>query len=45
MAGKIDYQIEKYSFTEASEPERLANQWREVIDECRQSHAGVQERL
>ena len=45
MAGKIDYQIEKYSFTEASEPGRLANQWREVIDECRQSHAGAQERL
>ncbi|MEX3020123.1 DNA-binding protein [Kluyvera sp. STS39-E] len=45
MTGKIDYQIEKYSFTEAAEPERLANQWREVIEECRQSHAGAEERL
>ncbi|HAT1572483.1 TPA: DNA-binding protein [Kluyvera cryocrescens] len=45
MAEKIDYQIEKYSFTEATQPERLARQWREVLDECRQSQAGAEERL
>lgn len=45
MAGRIDYQIEKYSFTEVGESPRLAQQWREVIEECRQSGAGAQERL
>lgn len=45
MAERIDYQIEKYSFTEAAEPERLTNQWREVLEECRQSRAGAEERL
>ncbi|MEO3989124.1 ECs1377 family protein [Pseudocitrobacter cyperus] len=45
MAGRIDYQIEKYSFTETGESPRLAQQWREVIEECRQSGAGAQERL
>lgn len=45
MAGRIDYQIEKYSFTEAGESPRLAQQWAEVIEECRQSGAGAQERL
>ncbi|MER1977362.1 DNA-binding protein [Pseudocitrobacter faecalis] len=37
--------MEKYSFTEAGESPRLAQQWREVIEECRQSGAGAQERL
>ncbi|VFS64607.1 Uncharacterised protein [Kluyvera cryocrescens] len=32
-------------FTEATQPERLARQWREVLDECRQSQAGAEERL
>lgn len=45
MAGKIDYQIEKYHFTEVGEPERLTRQWAEVIDECRQTGAGAQARL
>ncbi len=45
MAERIDYQIEKYSFTEVTEPERLTKQWREVLDECRQSRAGAEERL
>lgn len=45
MAEKIDYQIEKYSFTEATQPERLTRQWREVLEECRQSQAGAEERL
>lgn len=45
MAGRIDYQIEKYRFTEANEPARLTRQWAEVLEECRQSGAGTQERL
>lgn len=45
MAEKIDYQIEKYSFTEAAQSERITHQWREVLDECRQTKAGAEERL
>ena len=30
MAGRIDYDIEKYQFTEAGETPRLREQWREV---------------
>ncbi|KFC00980.1 hypothetical protein GTGU_03636 [Trabulsiella guamensis ATCC 49490] len=45
MTERIDYQIEKYSFTEADEPSRLTHQWREVLDECRQLQAGAEERL
>ncbi|WP_058913366.1 hypothetical protein [Entomohabitans teleogrylli] len=45
MAGRIDYQIEKYSFTEAAEPPRLTRQWAEVLEECRQSQAGAETRL
>lgn len=45
MTGKIDYQIEKYSFTETGEPERITRQWQEVLEECRQQKAGAEERL
>jgi len=45
VTGRIDYQIEKYSFTEAGETARLTRQWAEVRDECRQENAGAEARL
>lgn len=45
MAGRIDYDIEKYQFTEAGESPRLRAQWREVYLECRQQQAGAEERM
>lgn len=45
MTGRIDYQIEKYSFTEVGETPRLTQQWADVAEECRQLQAGAQERL
>lgn len=45
MSGKIDYQIEKYSFADVAGTPRLAQQWRDVLDECRQLNAGTEERL
>ncbi|NMT27381.1 DNA-binding protein, partial [Serratia marcescens] len=45
MAGRIDYDIKKYQFTEAGETPRLREQWREVYLECRQLRAGAEERL
>ncbi len=45
MTGKIDYQIEKYAFTETGESPRITQQWQEVLDECRQLKAGAEERL
>ncbi|GMW71302.1 hypothetical protein LOCUS_54030 [Klebsiella pneumoniae] len=42
MAGRIDYDIEKYQFTEAGETPRLREQWREVYLECRQLRAGAE---
>ena len=45
MTARIDYQIEKYSFTEVNESARLAQQWAEVINECRQEQAGSEARL
>lgn len=45
MAELIDYQIEKYRFTEAAETPRLTQQWHEVLEECRQQQAGPEERL
>ncbi len=45
MAGRVDYDIEKYQFTEAGETSRLREQWREVYQECRQLQAGAEERL
>lgn len=43
--GRIDYQIEKYQFSCASEPPRLTRQWADVLEECRQLKAGAEERL
>ncbi|MFV9066121.1 DNA-binding protein [Serratia fonticola] len=45
MVERIDYQIEKYSFAEANETPRIAQQWAEVLKECRQVRAGSIERL
>lgn len=45
MCGRIDYQTEKYSFTEAAESSRLTGQWADVIAECREMKAGPEERL
>lgn len=45
MTGRIDYQIEKYSFTEMGETPRLTQQWADVAEECRQTQAGAEERL
>jgi hypothetical protein len=45
VSGRIDYQAEKYSFTEAAESSRLAGQWADVIAECREMKAGPEERL
>lgn len=45
MSGKIDYQIEKYSFADVAGTPRLAQQWRDVLDECRQLNARAEERL
>ena len=45
MAAQIDYQIEKYQFTAVDEDPRLARQWAEVLDECRQAQADSAERL
>lgn len=45
MTGRIDYQIEKYSFTEIGETPRLTQQWADVAEECRQMQAGAEERL
>ena len=45
MTERIDYQIEKYSFTEVNESPRLTEQWSDVLRECRESKAGAEERL
>ncbi|MBF7954794.1 DNA-binding protein [Rahnella victoriana] len=45
MTGRIDYQIEKYRFTEATESPRLIQQWKDVIAECQANKAGAEERL
>ncbi len=45
VAERIDYQIEKYHFTEVSEPEHLTQQWTAVIEKCHETQAGVEERL
>lgn len=45
MTGKVEYQIEKYAFSEVAEPPRLVAQWGEVLEECRQLQAGAEERL
>lgn len=45
VTERIDYQTEKYSFTEAAESSRLTGQWADVIAECREMKAGSEERL
>ncbi|WP_061797491.1 hypothetical protein [Serratia ficaria] len=45
MTGRVDYQIEKYCFAEATESPRLTRQWANVIAECRENKAGAEERL
>ncbi|MDA8480657.1 DNA-binding protein [Citrobacter sp. Awk 4] len=45
MTGLIDYQIEKYSFTEAAETPRLNQQWADVIAECREEKADALTRV
>lgn len=45
MVERIDYQIEKYSFAEVNETPRIAQQWAEILKECRQVRAGNIERL
>jgi hypothetical protein len=45
MVERIDYLIEKYSFAEINETPRIAQQWAEVIEECRRVRAGSAERL
>ncbi|CAI2159994.1 Uncharacterised protein [Serratia fonticola] len=45
MVERIDYQIEKYSFAEVNETPLIAQQWAEVLKECRQVRAGSIERL
>lgn len=45
MAERIDYQIEKYRFTEINESPRLTRQWADVLHECRQEKWGSEARL
>lgn len=45
MSVRIDYQIEKYSFSEANEPPRLKQQWSDVLNECQANRLGAEERL
>lgn len=45
MTGRVDYQIEKYRFTEATESPRLSQQWKDVIVECQENKASAKERL
>jgi len=45
MAARIDYEIEKYQFTQVDESPRLTQQWAEVLEECRQEKAGSEARL
>lgn len=45
MTRRIDYLIEKYQFTEINESPRIASQWNDVLAECQQEKAGMEERL
>ncbi|EOB2007329.1 DNA-binding protein, partial [Escherichia coli] len=45
MRTQIDYLADKYCFTERSESPRLRQQWQDVLEECRQTEAGPEERL
>ena len=45
MRTRIDYLADKYSFTERNESPRLRRQWQDVLEECRLTEAGPEERL
>lgn len=45
MRTRIDYLADKYCFTERNESPRLRRQWQDVLEECRQTEAGPEERL
>jgi len=45
VARRVDYQIEKYRFTEMAESPRLTQQWKDVIAECQENKLGAEERL
>ena len=45
MRTRIDYLADKYSFIELNERPRLPQQWQDVLEECRQTEAGPEERL
>ncbi|EGI42060.1 conserved hypothetical protein [Escherichia coli TA280] len=45
MRTRIDYLADKYSFTELNKSPRLRRQWQDVLEECRQTEAGPEERL
>lgn len=45
MSRRIDYLIEKYHFTEINESPRIASQWNDVLAECQQEKAGMEDRL
>nr|MDN1500463.1 hypothetical protein [Escherichia coli] len=45
MRTRIDYLADKYCFTELNESPRLRRQWQDVLDKCRQTEAGLEERL
>ena len=45
MRTRIDYLADKYSFTELNERPHLRRQWQDVLEECRQTEAGPEERL
>ncbi|ENA5974091.1 DNA-binding protein [Escherichia albertii] len=45
MRTQIDYLADKYCFTERNESPRLRRQWQDVLEECRQTETGPEERL
>ncbi|APL25061.1 DNA-binding protein [Escherichia coli] len=45
MRTRIDYLADKNCFTELNESPRLRLQWQDVLEECRQTEAGPEERL
>ncbi|APL15182.1 DNA-binding protein [Escherichia coli] len=45
MHIRIDYLADKNCFTELNESPRLRLQWQDVLEECRQTEAGPEERL
>ncbi|HGH1776520.1 TPA: DNA-binding protein [Salmonella enterica subsp. enterica serovar Mississippi] len=45
MTADINYQVEKYCFTEASESVRLTRQWAHVMKMCREQQVVPEERL